>query len=52
MRITPDGKHSVFDHSREKSDIVLIDLPRPHRYRPRFTLTLTIARRGSMKTVD
>lgn len=26
--ITPDGKHIVFDRSREKSDIVLIDLPK------------------------
>ena len=25
--ITPDGKHIVFDRSRENSDIVLIDLP-------------------------
>ena len=26
--ITPDGKHIVFDRSRENSDIVLIDLPK------------------------
>jgi Tol biopolymer transport system component len=26
--ITPDGKHLVFDRSRENSDIVLIDLPK------------------------
>ena len=26
--ITPDGKHLVFDRSRQNSDIVLIDLPR------------------------
>jgi Tol biopolymer transport system component len=26
--ISPDGKHIVFDRSRENSDIVLIDLPR------------------------
>ena len=26
--ITPDGKHIVFDRSRENSDIVVIDLPR------------------------
>ena len=25
--ITPDGKHLVFDRSRQNSDIVLIDLP-------------------------
>jgi serine/threonine protein kinase/Tol biopolymer transport system component len=26
--VTPDGKHIVFDRSRENSDIVLIDLPK------------------------
>ena len=26
--ITPDGKHIVFDRSRENSNIVLIDLPK------------------------
>ncbi len=26
--ITPDGKHIVFDRSRENSDVVLIDLPK------------------------
>ena len=26
--VTPDGKHIVFDRSRQNSDIVLIDLPR------------------------
>ncbi len=26
--ITPDGRHIVFDRSRENSDVVLIDLPR------------------------
>jgi hypothetical protein len=25
--ITPDGRHIVFDRSRENSDILLIDLP-------------------------
>ncbi|HYI15197.1 MAG TPA: hypothetical protein VEX37_07380, partial [Thermomicrobiales bacterium] len=25
--VTPDGKHIVFDRSRENSDIVMIDLP-------------------------
>ena len=26
--ITPDGKHFVFDRSRQNSDVVLIDLPK------------------------
>ena len=26
--ITPDGKHLVFDRSRQNSDVVLIDLPK------------------------
>ena len=26
--ITPDGKHIVFDRSRQNSDIVLIELPK------------------------
>ena len=34
--ITPDGKHIVFDRSRENSDIVLIDLPKRTELAPRF----------------
>jgi len=27
--VTPDGKFIVFDRSKQNSDVVLIDLPRP-----------------------